>query len=107
MKSKINRSNTFLLNEIKTNEVEKETCTLKLKKAGTQNNFCKKFYSTARILQKPFNETLRTASFPYQLEFTDKNPVFKKSYCLKKDNYRPVSVLLVISKILERLAQNK
>ena len=38
IKSKINRSNTFSLDEIKIDEVEKEIRTLKSKKDGTQNN---------------------------------------------------------------------
>ena len=32
-------------------------------------------------------------------------PVFKKKDSLKKENYRPASILSAISKILERLMQ--
>ena len=71
--------------------------------------FLQKNLFTARILQKCFKETLRKVSFQFQLKFEDITPVFKTNYRLQKNNYRLISVLPVISKILEklRLMQNK
>ena len=44
-----------------------------------------------------------TGSFPNELTLADVTPVFKKENPLKLKNYRPVSVLPVVSKILERI----
>ena len=44
-----------------------------------------------------------TGSFPNELTLADVTPVFKKENPLKSKNYRPVSVLPVVSKILERI----
>ena len=41
--------------------------------------------------------------FPSILKLANIAPVFKKGYKGSKDNYRPVSILPVISKIFEKL----
>ena len=41
------------------------------------------------------------------MELADITPVFKKKDPLKKENYRPVSILSAISKIFERLMQKQ
>ena len=41
------------------------------------------------------------------LKDADVTPVFKKNNPLNKENYRPVSVLLIISKVFEKLMQNQ
>ena len=41
--------------------------------------------------------------FPDSLKFTDITPVQKKDETTNKENYRPVSVLPLISKIFERI----
>ena len=43
------------------------------------------------------------SSFPTELKVADVGPVFKKDDPLKTKNYRPVSVLPIVSKIFERL----
>ena len=64
-----------------------------------------KFNSPA--LQKLFSEISRTGNFLDKLKLADITPVFKKNNSLEKENYRPVSVLLVVSKIFERLMQKQ
>ena len=59
--------------------------------------------SCSEILPELFNNTLLTSSFPTKLKVVDVSPVFKKDNPLKTKNYRPVSVLPVVSKIFERL----
>ena len=46
---------------------------------------------------------VREHVFPDSLEFGDITPVHKKNETTSKENYRPVSVLLLISKIFERI----
>ena len=51
---------------------------------------------------------LSTANFPYNVKLAGITPVFKKkSLFLEKRNYRPVSVLFALSKILEKLMQQQ
>ena len=50
-----------------------------------------------------FNETIRSGKFPSILKKANITPVFKKGFKRSKENYRPVSILPVISKILEKM----
>ena len=68
LKSKINTSNSFSFTEIETDDVNKEIRSLNSKKSGTQNDIPPKIFKkcvspTAPVLQKPFNEILRTGNF--------------------------------------------
>ena len=58
---------------------------------------------TAETLQQLFNQALRTGEFPSNLKNADVTHVFKKNNPLSKENYRPVSVLPIISKVFEKL----
>ena len=61
---------------------------------------------SADILQNLFN-MLSTGNFPGNMKLANITPVFKKKDPLKKENYRPVSILSAISKIFERLMQKQ
>ena len=50
-----------------------------------------------------FNYCVDKVDFPSILKLANIIPVFKKSYKGSRDNYRPVSILPVISKIFEKL----
>ena len=50
-----------------------------------------------------FNKSLENGKFPNFLKLTNTTLVFKKGARNSKYNYRPVSILPVFSKILERL----
>ena len=63
--------------------------------------------STDPVLQKLFNEILRTVNFLDKLKLADITPVFKKNNPLEKENYRPVSVLPIVSKFFERIMQKQ
>ena len=62
---------------------------------------------TAETLQQLFNQALTTGEFPSNLKNADVTPVFKKNNPLNKENYRPVSVLPIISKVIEKMMQNQ
>ena len=49
-----------------------------------------------------FNEYIESANFLNELEYADVTPVYKKNNRHEKEDYRPVSIISVISKILER-----
>ena len=57
----------------------------------------------SRLLFQNFNQYLINGEFPHCLKQAEVIPVFKKEEKLDKSNYRPVSILPVISKIYERL----
>ena len=50
-----------------------------------------------------FNKALENGKFPNCLKLANITPVFKKGARTSKNNYRPVSILPVFSKIFERL----
>ena len=50
-----------------------------------------------------FNQSIENFEFPSILKNANITPVFKKGYRGSKENYRPVSILPVISKIFEKL----
>ena len=57
----------------------------------------------AEIICKYFNESLEIRKFPDCLKIANVTPIFKTDACISKNNYRPVSILPILSKIFERL----
>ena len=53
------------------------------------------------------NEIVRQRCFPNNLKLADVTTVFKKGHASLLKNYRPVSVLPVVSKIYERIMQKQ
>ena len=56
----------------------------------------------AAHVQKDINASISALKFPNDLKETDIIPAHKKKSKLSKANYRPVSILLNISKVYER-----
>ena len=50
-----------------------------------------------------YNYTITTSKFPSFHKMANVTPIFKKESKNKKENFRPVSILLVLSKIFEKL----
>ena len=50
-----------------------------------------------------FNETICSSKFPTSFKFANVPPVFKQRSRHKKDNYRPINILPIISKTFEKL----
>ena len=81
-------------------------------KATAHNNILPKILwksaeGTVNTLQLLFNDAILNSEFPENLKLADVTPVFKNKTPLDKTNYRPVSVLPPVSKILERLLQKR
>ena len=53
------------------------------------------------------NQSLCTGIFPDRLKIAKVNPLYKKDYPHMVDNYRPISLLLVLSEVFERAAFNQ
>ncbi len=54
-----------------------------------------------------FNLSLRTGVFPSKLKLCHVIPIYKAGNILECDNYRPISLLSSISKILEKIVSQK
>ena len=61
------------------------------------------FQSCSEVLTKLFDNTILTSYFRDELKVADASPIFKKYDPQKSNNYRPVSVLPIVSKVFERL----
>ena len=61
----------------------------------------------APILEVLFNELLATGKFPDRMKIADVVPLYKSKEHDIVDNYRPISLLLTISKVLEKIVYRK
>ena len=93
-------------------EVTKAICSLNPKKAGNDNDIPAKILKSCKDSCIPFskdlfNNIVTTGLFPEKLKLPDINLTFKKKDPFSKENYRPASVLRVVSKIFKRLLQEQ
>ena len=104
----LNNTSMFSFSNVSVADVKKEIRKLDHRKA-TQNTDI-----PVRILKQNadifgnyicdfFNECIDKGVFPSILKNANITPVFKKGFRGSKDNYRPVSILPIISKIFEKL----
>ena len=56
----------------------------------------------ARVLGESFNQDIKRFNIPYDLKNADISAVYKKKDRHDKSNYRPVSILSLLSKLFER-----
>ena len=54
-----------------------------------------------------FEASLREGVFPDEMKIANVNPIFKGGNDLRAENYRPISVLPVFLKILEKVMHNR
>ena len=59
------------------------------------------------IITKMIKESITEGTFPSELKLAEMTPVFKKSDCMNKANYRPVSLLPHMTKVFERILYNQ
>ena len=52
-------------------------------------------------------EVIENMNLPTKLKYADINPIYKKLEHIFVENYRPVSILSVVSKIFERIMQKQ
>lgn len=61
----------------------------------------------APILADIINASILTGTFPNRLKIAALIPIFKKGASENIDNYRPIALLSIISKIIEKVVSNK
>ena len=55
------------------------------------------------FITNSINISIEKGCFLEELKLAEVNPIFKKKVDLNKENYRPVSVLLHVSKVFEKI----
>ena len=104
---------SFSFKEINRSEIEEEISNLKNRKAipfsDIPTKLLKKVSSiVSESLCDIWNvQIMRNGTFPNKLKLADIKPVHKKLEQIFAKNYRPVSILSVISKVFERLMQKQ
>ena len=59
------------------------------------------------IITKIFKRIIIDCSFPDNLKYGDLAPIYKKGATTDKTNYRPISLLPVVSKLYERIISDQ
>ena len=54
-----------------------------------------------------FNDTVNTSEFPSAMKLADVTPAFKKNERSIKENYPPISILPIFSKIFEKILRDQ
>ena len=62
---------------------------------------------SSNLIYKHFNCYIDKGEFPNDLKHDDIIPIYKKNNKCEKENYRPVSILLNLSKVYEKLMYNQ
>ena len=103
----------FSFSKVKACDIRSEIIKLKSGKASTFMNIpAKQLKQVCEVVCEPLmviwnEELINKKTFSGKLKLADISPIFKKLDSICVQNYRPVSVLSVISKIFERLMQKQ
>ena len=104
---------TFSFSEVNASDIEFELRCLKTNKATTFLNIsAKQLKQFSDIILDPLVniwniEIIKSKKFPSSLQLADLTPIFKNLDCILAKNYRPVSILPVVSKLFERIMQKQ
>ena len=116
IKNRIERNvsqNLFCFNEVSKAKVLKEINYINNKEANPFNTIPSKILKissecSADTLTSLINKCLKNLrKFPSNNKLADVTPIYKKKNPQPEENFRPVSVLPVISKVFERLMEKK
>ena len=58
-------------------------------------------------LTEVMNKSLKEGIFPEKMKHADVFPLYKSKDRLEKNNYRPISLLITLSKLLEKLVHKR
>ena len=88
-------------------EIETGIRLLKLNKASHYSDIPTKIISEnsnifSNLICKSINNSIKSSIFPLCLKHAEVTPLHKKCNKSLKENYRPVSILLNLSKVFER-----
>mgnify|MGYP001795459600 FL=1 len=107
--SKLNAStNSFKFNECNKDIIEKILLNFNVSKAAGIDDLNSRFLKDgAEILSTPLmqicNLSLKLSTFPTECKVAKLKPLFKKGSLTEPKNYRPISLLPLLSKVLEKV----
>ena len=98
----------FCFKEVSIEEIQKEILNINNKKASRNSDIPTKIIKEnsdifEKVLCSFINGSIKSFTFPSCLKEADVTPIHEKGEKDKKENYRPVSILPVLSKIFERI----
>ena len=107
IRTKCNRNDIFSFREVSFKEIETEIRLLKLNKASQYSDITTKIIKEnsdifSNFICKTINNSIKSSIFSSCLKHADVTPLHKKCNKNLKENYRPVSILPILSKIFER-----
>ena len=107
-KRKIKKNSNFTFHEADNEKITKETWRLNKNKASQKSDIPITIIHEnadifAEFLAESLKGAIKTYNFPNCLKLADITPLHKKERKDNKENYRPVSILPTLSKILERI----
>ena len=112
IRTKCNRNGIFSFREVSFNEVETAIRLLKLNKASQYSDIPTKTIKKnsdifSNFICESINNSIKSSIFPSCLKHADVTPLHKKCNKSLKENYRPVSILPILSKVFERRCLSK
>ena len=104
---KLQENTSFLLSPVSEDFVYKELLKLNSSKSTGLDELPARFIKDgANVLKIPItfivNLSISTSTVPEEMKIARVKPLYKKNSSLETGNYRPVSILSVVSKILEK-----
>ena len=113
IKKNVDIVSKFSFTEVQVDDMRKEINNLNSKKSSTFMNIpVKRLKEVVDVVAQPLtdiwkHEIVLGRKFASQLKLADITPLHKKLETINKENYRPVSLLPVVSKLFERLMQTQ
>ena len=113
IKRNVTIASKFSFAEVNMDDMIKEINNLNVKKSGTFMNIpVKRLKEVVDVVAQPLTdiwkyEIVLGRKFASQLKLADITPLHKKLETINKENYRPVSLLPVVSKLFEQLMQTE
>ena len=107
IRTKCNRNGAFSFTEVSFKEIKTEMRLLKLNKASQYSDIPTKIIKEnsdifSNFICESINNSIKSSIFPSCLKHADVTPLHKKCNKSLKENYRPVSILPILSKVFER-----
>ena len=107
IRTKCNRNDIFSFREVSFKEIETEIRLLKLNKASQYSDIPTKIIKEnsnifSNLICESINNSIKSSIFSSCLKHADVTPLHTKCNKSLKENYRPVSILPILSKVFER-----
>ena len=107
IRTKCNRNGIFSFREVSFKKIETVIRLLKLNKASQDSDIPTKIIKEncdifTNFICESINNSIKSSVFPSCLKHADVTPMHKKCNESLKENYRPVSIIPILSKVFER-----